>query len=171
MITVINLNASVDKRYEIKDLTKGKVMRARAVENTAGGKGIHVANIATILGENAIATGFLGGKTGEFIEYKLSQMGIKNDFVKINDSTRECLAFITDDMVQTEILEPGPSVTNNEINKFLEKYETLLDKSNIITASGSIPKNMDKKVYAQLIQKANKKDKKFLLDTDRKSVV
>lgn len=40
MILVINLNASVDKRYKMKDLIKGEVMRAAEVENTPGGKGI-----------------------------------------------------------------------------------------------------------------------------------
>ena len=49
MILVINLNASVDKRYEMEKLDKGEVMRATTVENTPGGKGIHVANVATIL--------------------------------------------------------------------------------------------------------------------------
>ncbi len=51
MILVVNLNASMDKRYEIADISKGKVIRARQVENTPGGKGIHVANVMTILDE------------------------------------------------------------------------------------------------------------------------
>ena len=67
MILVVNLNASVDKRYEMADLEKGSVMRAAHVENTPGGKGIHVANVVTKLNEQCLATGFLGGKTGEFI--------------------------------------------------------------------------------------------------------
>ena len=33
MILVINLNASVDKRYKMKDLIKGEVMRAAEVDN------------------------------------------------------------------------------------------------------------------------------------------
>ena len=83
MILVVNLNASVDKRYEMINLNKGSVMRARTVENTPGGKGIHVANVATILDEECLVTGFLGGKTGEFIEEGLKSYGIKSDFVKI----------------------------------------------------------------------------------------
>lgn len=97
MILVINFNTSVDKRYEIEDIQKGKVIRARTVENTPGGKGIQVANVATILKEDCIATGFLGGKTGEFIEEKLKEYGIKQDFVKIKGDSRECLAFITEE--------------------------------------------------------------------------
>ncbi|PJI06797.1 MULTISPECIES: 1-phosphofructokinase [Clostridium] len=165
MITIVNLNASVDKRYEIEDIVKGKVMRARAVENTAGGKGLHVANVAHILGEDIVATGYVGGKTGEFIEDKLNEIGIKSNFVKIKADTRECLAFITDDLVQTEVLEPGPAVTLEEQNKFAKLYDELLDNSNVIAASGSAPKNVPKNIYAELIEKANKKNKKFLLDT------
>lgn len=165
MITVINLNASVDKRYQLSDLEKGKVIRAKEVENTAGGKGIHVANVATILGDDTLATGFLGGKTGEFIEEKLKEMLIKGDFVKIASATRECLAFMTDDLSQTEILEPGPQITKKELDLFLKKYDEVLVKSSVIVASGSIPKNVPEDVYATLINKASKLNKKFLLDT------
>ena len=59
---------------------------------------------------------------GEFIEEKLGDYGIKYDFVKINGDTRECLAFITDDLVQTEILEPGPIVSQEEQDNFFDKY-------------------------------------------------
>lgn len=165
MILVINLNASVDKRYEMTELEKGTVMRALKVENTPGGKGIHVANVATILGEQCIATGFLGGKTGEFIEEKLTEYKIKNDFVKVNGETRECLAIITEDLVQTEILEPGPEVSMEEQSEFVKKYKELLEDSDVIVASGSVPRNIPKNFYSELITIAKNKGKKFLLDT------
>ncbi|MBW6411301.1 1-phosphofructokinase family hexose kinase [Clostridium weizhouense] len=170
MILVINLNASIDKRYEIEDIKKGQVIRARYVENTPGGKGLHVANVATILNEDCIVTGLLGGKSGEFIEEKLKDYGIKNDFTKINGDTRECLAFITDDLVQTEILEPGPEVTKREQEHFLNKYNELLEKANVIVASGSLPRNVPKNFYRTLIECANIKGKKFLLDASGKAL-
>lgn len=40
-------------------------MRAASVDNTPGGKGLHVANVATILGADCLATGLLGGKSGK----------------------------------------------------------------------------------------------------------
>ncbi|NRT77832.1 1-phosphofructokinase family hexose kinase [Clostridium beijerinckii] len=165
MILVINLNASLDKKYEIEDIEKGKVMRARSVENTPGGKGLHVANVATILKEDCIATGLLGGKSGEFIENKLKEYGIKQDFVKINGETRSCLAIITDDFTQTEILEPGPEVSDKELHKFLDKYMDLIKNSNVIVASGSVPRNVPTSFYRRLIEMTNTQEKKFLLDT------
>ena len=165
MILVINLNASVDKRYELEDIKKGSVMRAKTVENTPGGKGIHVANVATILKENCLVTGFLGGKTGEFIKDKLKDYNIKEDFINVKEDTRECLAFTTDDLVQTEILEPGPNVSEEEKQSFLNKYNSLIDESTIVVASGSVPRNIDSSFYKDLIKIANSKGKKFLLDT------
>lgn len=140
-------------------------MRAKGVYSAAGGKGLHVANIAHILGEDIITTGFLGGTTGEFIENRLKEIGIKSNFVKISGTTRECLAFITDDLVQTEVLEPGPFVTEEEKSIFINMYDNLLVNSDVIVASGSVPKNIEANIYAKLIEKANRADKKFLLDT------
>lgn len=165
MILVVNLNASVDKRYEMKELNKGTIMRALKVENTPGGKGIHVANVVTILGEECVATGFLGGKTGEFIEEKLKEYKINQDFIKINGETRECIAIITEDLTQTEILEPGPKVSIEEQNKFLKKYKELIKDRDIVVASGSVPQNISKDFYGELINIANENRKKFLLDT------
>ena len=165
MILVINLNASVDKRYEIEDIQKGQVMRARNVENTPGGKGLHVANVATILNEDCIVTGLLGGKSGEFIEESIKEYGIKQDFVKISGETRSCLAFITDDMIQTEVLEPGPEVSEDEQQLFLDKYMNLLGQATIVVASGSLPRNVPQNFYKKLIEIANSQNKKFLLDS------
>ena len=168
MILVVNLNASVDKRYEMINLSKGSVMRARTVENTPGGKGIHVANVATILDEECLVTGFLGGKTGEFIEERLKRYGIKSDFVKIKGETRECLAITTDDLIQTEILEPGPVIDEKEQVKFKEKFNELSESANIIVISGSVPQNIKVTFYRDLIEIANKKNKRVLLDTSGK---
>ena len=171
MILVINLNASVDKRYKMKDLIKGEVMRASEVDNTPGGKGIHVANVATILGEDCIATGYLGGKSGEFISERLQDYGIKQDFVQVAGETRSCLAIITEDGAQTEILEPGPIVTIEEQTAFLDKYQKLLAKASVVAASGSMPKGLPTDFYAHLVEMAKKAGKPFLLDTSGESLI
>ena len=165
MILIVNLNASLDKKYTLNDLKKGSVLRALDVHNTAGGKGVHVANVLTILDEDNIVTGFLGGKTGEFIEDKLKESNINQDFVKIKGSTRECLAIMTDDLFQTEILEPGPTVTDEEQKNFLDKYNSLIKDCSMVVASGSVPKNVPKDFYKTLIEIARNENKKFLLDT------
>lgn len=171
MILVLNLNASVDKRYRMQDLLKGEVMRAQEVDNTPGGKGLHVANVVTILGEDCIATGYLGGKSGEFISDKLDDYGIKQDFVQVSGETRSCLAIITDDGAQTEILEPGPMISGVEQDAFMQKYNELLAQASVVVASGSMPKGLSADFYAQLIALAKEGGKPFLLDTSGAALV
>lgn len=171
MILVINLNASVDKRYKMNDLIKGEVMRAVEVDNTPGGKGIHVANVATILGEDCIATGYLGGKSGEFISEKLQDYSIKQDFVQVAGETRSCLAIITESGAQTEILEPGPTVSPEEQEAFMAKYQELLSKATVVAASGSMPKGLPGDFYGRLINLARKAGKPFLLDTSGEALI
>ena len=168
MILVLNLNASIDKRYTLKDLVKGAVQRADAVDNTPGGKGLHVANVDTILGEDTLVTGWLGGKSGEFIAERVHDYGIRGDFVPVAGETRSCLAIITEDGAQTEILEPGPTISPDELAAFREKFRALLAKADVVVASGSMPRGVPDTFYAELIRETHAAAKPFLLDTSGK---
>lgn len=165
MILALNLNASLDKIYTVDKLVYGGVVRAQAVDNTAGGKGMHVANICHILQEDCIVTGFLGGRTGEYIADRLDERQMKHDFVQIAGETRECINIATTDGCQTEVLEKGPAISKQEIQNFLDKYDALLDSADIIAACGSLPGNVPLDFYGKLAQMAKAKGKKFLLDT------
>ena len=107
----------------------------------------------------------LGGKSGDFIADRLEDYGIRQDFVRVAGETRSCLAIITDDGVQTEILEPGPQVSGAELEIFRQKYNELLEAADIIVASGSVPRGVPTDFYARLIQEARAAAKPFLLDT------
>lgn len=168
MILVLNLNASVDKRYQLASLEKGTVMRAASVDNTPGGKGLHVANVTTILGEDTLVTGFLGGKSGEFIAEKTKEYGIAGEFQPVAGETRSCLAILTEDGAQTEILEPGPVISEAELTAFRQKFAGLLARADVVVASGSVPRGVPADFYADLIQETKAAGKPFLLDTSGK---
>lgn len=171
MVTTITFNPSIDKRYLIDDIVKGEVVRAKKVQNTAGGKGLNVSRVIRLLGEEVTATGFLGGHSGNFISDKLLELKIKDKFVRVKGETRSCLAIITKDLAQTEILEPGPIVEEDEIQRWRETYDEILDNTSIVCASGSLPKGMMSSTYKEIIEKANLKSVKFLLDTSGEALV
>lgn len=170
LIATITLNPSIDKRYIIGTLEKGKVMRTSKVINTAGGKGLNVSRVLKDMGSNVLATGFLGDHNGRFIEERLKDYKIKCEFQWIKDSTRCCIAILDDEGNQTEILEPGPFILKEEKHSFLEKYNDILDKVNILVISGSLPKGLDKDFYKTLINLARKKEKLVLLDSSGHSL-
>ncbi|WP_432663270.1 1-phosphofructokinase [Wukongibacter baidiensis] len=165
MIATITLNPSVDKRYFVTDFQKDGVFRAKETQETAGGKGLNVARVIKSLDEPVITTGFIGGKNGQIIEEKLNELQIIDEFVKIEGETRNCIAILSDDSSQTEILESGPSISQKEIDKFLVRYDEILSKATILCASGSIPHNLPRDIYKELILRAKEYNVKFLLDT------
>lgn len=166
MILTITMNPAIDKVYAIDDFQVNQVFRPKAMTATAGGKGLNVARVARILGEAVMATGFLGGSTGQFIHKQVEKMGVINRFIPIQGETRICINIMDEkNTTSTEILEPGPVVSREECNLFLEEYEKMLDSCDIVTASGSLPKGVPVDFYNMLIEIANTKGKKFILDT------
>jgi len=58
MITTISLSPAVDKIIFIDNFEAGKLFRVQNAIKSAGGKGINVARVASILGEKVAAIGF-----------------------------------------------------------------------------------------------------------------
>lgn len=165
MILTITLNPSIDRRYIVDGFEKGEIFRTKEVQYTPGGKGINVTKVIKSFGEPVIATGFLGGRSGEYIKDELDSMDIQHNFVDINGETRSCIAILSDDKSQTEVLEGGPNISEKEMGNFYGMYSEAIRDCEIICASGSLPKGLGTDTYRKLIDIAREHDKKFILDT------
>lgn len=164
MILTLTLNPAIDMGYQLEELKINQVNRCGHVIKTAGGKGLNVTRVLKCVEADVCATGFLGGKTGEFIADELDHADVAHDFVPIKGNTRHCLAIMHQGN-QTEILEDGPVISREEAEIFMREYDRLLDRATVVTASGSLPKGLPKLFYRKLIEHAAKKNRKFLLDT------
>jgi tagatose 6-phosphate kinase len=169
MILTVTLNVAIDKVYRVEELKPGEVMRVRECKYTAGGKGLNVTKVAKITGAGVLATGFAGGHAGAFVREQLEQKGIPNDFICVNGETRSCINIIDEKTgKQTEFLEPGFSVTPEDIAAFFNKFDLLLERANVITLSGSVPAGCGDTIYADLIEHVRAKEKKVILDSSGK---
>jgi len=171
MITTVTLNPAVDKVYYIDHFTVNKINRVSEVLAVPGGKGINVAKVARILGAEVTASGFLGGTNGWFIEKMLEVEGIRNDFVWVTGDTRETIAVIDRmEQTQTEMLEPGPIITERELNVFIEKLTALSQRSKVVSFSGSLPRGLPVDMYVQLVQIAQQSGALTILDSSGESL-
>ncbi|SDJ86915.1 1-phosphofructokinase [Natronincola ferrireducens] len=166
MILTITLNPAIDISYYVNELKLDNVNRCDKYIKTAGGKGINVTKVLRNLNCNVMATGFLGGSSGEFIKNELKKRKVDLRFVDIAGETRNCIAIVSQQQ-QTEILESGPFITEKEETNFIETLKDNLDKYpiQVVTASGSIPKGLSSSYYTKLIKISNERGIKFLLDT------
>ncbi|RXZ82699.1 1-phosphofructokinase [Paenibacillaceae bacterium] len=167
MITTITLNAAIDKTYYLESFKPGQTNRVADSYAVPGGKGINVARVAHTLGQQVTASGFVGGKNGEFIIQELNRGGITNDFVTLAEGeSRLCLNVLARDSGQyTEILESGPVVTTEDVASLKQTVARLAARSSVVTLSGSLPKGVPVSIYRELIEIVKGQGAKAFLDT------
>lgn len=169
MILTVTLNAAIDKRYVVEGYQVGQVNRVKECSYVPGGKGLNVSKPAAIYGAEVVATGFVGGHAGNYIEDSLKPFGIKSEFYHVEAESRSCIN-IWDEInhVQTEFLEPGFTLTEKEFEGFEEKFRTLVTDAKVVTMSGSVPKGLDGTAYQRLVKIGKKAGKQVILDTSGK---
>jgi len=166
VILTVTLNAAVDKTYTVENFTIDRVHRPSSWRIVAGGKGINVARVYQELGGDVIATGFLGGHNGEIIQEGLRAERLKSDFVRSAGESRVCIAILDPiHKTQTELNEVGPDITQDEIDRLMLKFESLVPGMQFAVLSGSAPPSVPATIYYDLIRLAAHYDVPCVLDS------
>ncbi|MET3633550.1 tagatose-6-phosphate kinase [Streptococcus porcorum] len=163
MILTITLNPSVDIAYQLDTFHLDTVNRVEKVQKTAGGKGLNVTRVLKQIGEDVVATGFIGGELGSYVKKQLTRNDIKNSFVEIGNETRNCIAVLHDGK-QTEILEQGPTIQEHEALNFIEHLEIILNNVDVVAISGSLPKGLASNYYVEIVELCKKYGVAVVLD-------
>lgn len=163
MILTITLNPSVDIAYQLSQFQLDSVNRVEKVQKTAGGKGLNVTRVLKQIGEDILATGFIGGELGNDVKNQLYQNHIKSSFVEISGETRNCIAILHEGQ-QTEILEQGPTIQEHEALNFIEHLRNLLSKVEVVVISGSLPKGLESDYYVKIVELCKKFGVAVVLD-------
>lgn len=167
MITTITLNPAVDKTIQINNFIVGNVNRIVSIRLDAGGKGINVSKVIKNLGGRSKAMGILSGKSGEFIKEYLDSIKILNDFIFTEGETRTNIKIVDElNHTNTDINEAGPQARDKDLQVLSNKIFNNINSEDIIIFSGSVPGNVDKKIYGNWISKAKEKGAKTILDAD-----
>lgn len=169
MVLTVTLNPAIDKILILDGFQLHKLHRLHAAEKSmvaAGGKGVNIAQALVKMGDEVIASGFAGEHTGHLLCDSLRQAGITTSFIFTQGATRTNIAIL--DRVNetlTEINDFGQHVPADDIQFFLENYERLLNRVELVVIAGSLPKGIEPSVFSQLIGLAHEKGVKTLIHT------
>lgn len=169
MILTVTLNAAIDKRYVVDNFQVGQVNRVKECTYVPGGKGLNVSKPASIYGADVVATGFVGGHAGAYIEDALKPFRIKGAFYHVDAESRSCIN-IWDEInhIQTEFLEPGFTLTEEDFKGFEAKFRELVKEAKVVAMSGSVPKGLDGTAYQRLVKIVKEAGIPVILDTSGK---
>jgi 1-phosphofructokinase family hexose kinase len=168
MLVCVSANPAIDRRLQLERIAVGEVNRAVSAQPFPGGKAAHVAMVAHALGAEVTWVGFLGGAAGEDLESGLSALGIPLTVVRTRAETRANLEIIARDGTVTEILEPGGSVSDGEVERLISACRDIFaecGKGSQVALSGSLPPGAPADFYAELIRLAHLYSCRVLLDT------
>jgi len=166
MIITVTMNPAIDKTVDVDCMERGGLNRIGHSEMDVGGKGINVSRTVKALGGNTLATGFIGGKTGEMIEGVLKEWGIPTDFIKVEGENRTNLKVVEKQGSVTEFNESGPVVTETQVDAMLWKLEGYAKEDTLFVLSGSIPRGVNPDIYRVIIRRVHEKGAKVLMDAD-----
>lgn len=118
-----------------------------------------------MLGTAVRATGFMGGYTGDLLRGQLDASEIEDRFVRVSGETRTCLALVDDTTgVVTEVLEPGPRITEDEWLELLRRLPELASGCPLCIIAGSLPPGVPQDAYRVITERLQTAGSKVLLD-------
>src|SRR5687767_8100020 len=167
MILSITLNPCVDRTLFLDRINVYDANRVLRCETDAGGKGINAARIIAELDVPVVATGFVGGRTGRYVEGVLVDEKVETDFVRVASETRLNLS-VEDGtgMPPTTFNEKGAPASTEDFSELEAVLLKRLPGCRFVTAGGSLPPNINVNVYAQLVSKAREHGVPMAVDAD-----
>lgn len=169
MIYTVTFNPSLDYIVSVEDFKLGLTNRTSSELMLPGGKGLNVSMVLRNLGIANTALGFVAGFTGEEIVRRIEEMGVKSDLISIGEGiSRINLKLKSID--GTEINGCGPQISDEDVQKLMEKLD-VLEKGDVLILAGSIPGSMPDDIYRKIMERLNGRDVMIAVDATKDLLV
>ena len=167
MIYTITFNPAVDLVIQVPNCQLGALNRSKGEEYVAGGKGINMSIVLKRLGVDNIATGFLGGFSGKFIEEFLRKEGINPQFISIEGTTRINVKV----KGEVEINAAGPTVDAEKFQRLMNYFKEVLQEGDVVFLAGNAAPGLDESSYVEIAKLCHARGVKLVLDTTKESLL
>lgn len=169
MICTVTFNPSLDYIVSVDDFKLGLTNRTSSELMLPGGKGINVSTVLMNLGIGNTALGFTAGFTGDEIIRRLKEMGVRSDFIQIEDGISRINVKLKS-IDGTEINGAGPVIQEDKVEELMKKLE-MLGEGDVLFLAGSIPSSMPDDMYEQIMARLDGRGVMIVVDATRDLLV
>ena len=166
MIVTLTANPSVDRTSEVEQLSRGAVMRARAIRVDAGGKGVNVTRALSANGRSSLAVLPSGGAEGAQLLDLLQAERLGVRAVPISGAIRANVTIVEPDGTTTKINEPGPTLSPGESAELIDALLSAAAGVDWAVLSGSLPPGAPADLYATLTESLHAAGVRVAVDTE-----
>jgi len=165
MIYTVTFNPSLDYIVSMNGFELGRTNRTTGEQMFPGGKGINVSIVLGNLGIENTALGFTAGFTGEQIEREVQKIGLRTDFIHIEEGFSRINVKLKD-YDGTEINGMGPEIGKMHVKELFGKLDRL-GAGDILVLAGSIPKSLPDSIYSDILGRLRDKGVLFVVDATK----
>lgn len=156
MITAICINPCFDKTVTVDALVPGQVNRIRGIRTDVGGKGVNVAVAARRLGMEAQVIGCAGVDGSGKLRTAMDREGVNHAFLTVEGSVRVNTKIVPlNGSGVTELNEPGPTLSPEDLENFLDLTIERTAGSEYVVLTGSLAPGCPAHTYRDLIRALN----------------
>lgn len=149
VVVTLTPNPSLDLTYGVGELIRGQVQRAEDASVEAGGKGINVSRNLVANGAESRAVAPIGGPSGEQFLSLLGGSGIGFVSVPVSGAVRMNVSVAEKGGVGTKINASGPRLSEEELDRVLEKTAELSGGASWLAVCGSLPPGAPSSLHAR----------------------
>lgn len=169
MIYTVTFNPAIDYVVELVSFNIGEINRTTREYMNLGGKGVNVSRVLTNLEVPNVALGFVAGFTGDALRNGLERMGVKTDFISLEEGNTRINVNIKG-VEETDINARGPEIPNSAIDELFKKLDNLQSGDTLVLA-GSIPTSIPNDMYERIMERLYGKGIRFVVDATRDLLV
>jgi tagatose 6-phosphate kinase len=170
MILVVGLSPAWQRTLTFNKLIPGKVNRAMHVSETASGKGVNVARVASILGADVKLLTVAGGARGRLLLAALRRQGLHVHAVTVEGETRICQTLLTDGPT-TELVEESAPLRPVEVREVLRVFAAEVREAALVILTGTVPQGCGDQFYARLAAEAQRDRVPVLIDAQKTQLI
>ena len=169
MIYTVTFNPAIDYVVELVSFNIREINRTTREYMNLGGKGVNVSRVLTNLEVPNVALGFVAGFTGDALRNGLERMGVKTDFISLEEGNTRINVNIKG-VEETDINARGPEIPNSAIDELFKKLDNLQSGDTLVLA-GSIPTSLPNDMYERIMERLYGKGIRFVVDATRDLLV
>jgi tagatose 6-phosphate kinase len=163
MILVVGLSPAWQRTVLFESLIPGRVNRAKRVRETASGKGVNVARVASILGAKIRLLTVAGGRRGKLLENSLRETGIGARIIHVESETRICQTLLALNTA-TELVEEAGPLSAAEVENVMRAFAAEVQRAELVVLTGTVPKGCGNDFYARLVDESRRHKVQVLID-------
>jgi 1-phosphofructokinase family hexose kinase len=166
MMVVVGLSPALQRVLFLGELCAGAVNRATRSRLSTGGKALNVARALTTLGGEPLLLQVLGGTAGHALAEELDHAGIRHQTLWTRDGTetRTCTTLVENDGRITELVEECPPLAADLLAEVERGLEGLLSSARLLCLSGSLPRGVPSRWYAEQVAAAHRHRVRSVVD-------